>query len=181
MNKTTKGALAVGAAAVLLVGGAGTLAYWSDDATIAGGDINAGKLVLSTPDCGDGWLLDGGALYDPETTLVVPGDSISQVCDLTLTATGDHIGATLDIDDTELATGPLADELDADATFTVDTEVYAPITAAGVYNIQATITVDFPYGTLSTPDPTTGADNDSQDVATALSAIAITAIQTHSS
>ncbi len=41
MNKTTKGALAASAAAVLLLGGAGSLAYWSDAETIQGGDVTA--------------------------------------------------------------------------------------------------------------------------------------------
>ena len=36
MNKTTKGALAGGAAAVLLMGGVGTLAYWTADEDVTG-------------------------------------------------------------------------------------------------------------------------------------------------
>ena len=61
MKKSTKGAVAVAAAAVLLTGGAGTLAYWSDSVDLPGGSISSGSLSLGTPDCGSGWTLDGGA------------------------------------------------------------------------------------------------------------------------
>ena len=37
MNKTIKGVLAAGTASVLLVGGAGTLAYWNDTAPPSAG------------------------------------------------------------------------------------------------------------------------------------------------
>ena len=43
MNRTTKGAIAAGAAAVLLLGGAGSLAYWSDCQDAAGGTINSAR------------------------------------------------------------------------------------------------------------------------------------------
>ena len=62
MNKASKGALAALAAGVLLLGGAGSLAFWTDTAEVAGGAINSGELSLTdtTPGtCADAdWVLD---------------------------------------------------------------------------------------------------------------------------
>jgi len=89
MKKTTKGALAAGSAAVLLMGGAGTLAYWTDSVTAPGASISSGHLKLVDPDCGSGWVLDGGASFD--TQLLVPGDSLTQTCTYTLDVAGEHL------------------------------------------------------------------------------------------
>lgn len=99
MKKTTKGALAAGAAAVLLLGGAGSLAYWTSTGTVEGGTINAGTLSITAPSCGD-WTYDSseaaaGATFTPGTSLLVPGDVISKTCTTTLTATGEHMRGTL--------------------------------------------------------------------------------------
>ena len=56
MKKSTKGAVAAGAAAVLLLGGAGTLAFWNADGTAEGGTLTAGTLELTDLTCGN---LDG--------------------------------------------------------------------------------------------------------------------------
>ena len=46
MKKSTKGALAAAAAGSLLLGGAGSLAYWTDAETVGGGSIASGHLKL---------------------------------------------------------------------------------------------------------------------------------------
>ena len=176
MNKTTKGALAGGAAAVLLLGGMGTLAYWTAEEDVSGTDIDAGHVTLSAPDCitaagSHDWELDNGDPYVAGTTLVVPGDTVSKVCDLSLDLDGDHIGATLAIDSTNLTgDSTLNTELAATATFTVDGAAYAPITDPGTHAIRATITVTFdgPGGT-----------NDSMDDSVTLDAVSVLATQTH--
>ncbi len=170
MNRSTKGAIAAAAAAVLLLGGAGSLAYWTADGNIAGGDIDSGTLTLSAPSCG-AWELDGGDTFTPGVTQIVPGDTITRVCDSSLVAEGDHIGATLTMDSAAFtASNGLTDELTANATFTVDGAPYAPITSAGTYDVEATITVDFPYGVE---------DNGSKSLTATLDAITISAVQTH--
>lgn len=179
MNKSTKGALAAAAAAVLLLGGAGSLAYWTADESVPGGTLTAGAISLSAPDCGTGWLLEGEA-FNPATGLIVPGDSLRKVCTLTLTATGEHIAGTLTLDDTAITGEPgLVGELVASADFTVDTVAASAFDGAGTYAIEATITVDFPYGTVSTPDPVTGASNASQNDVAILDDLNIVAVQTH--
>lgn len=78
MRKSTKGALAAVAAGALLLGGAGTLAYWTDEATIAGTDITTGHLTVDATDCEAGtlvWTLEGDA-FDPTTDTLIPGDTL---------------------------------------------------------------------------------------------------------
>jgi alternate signal-mediated exported protein len=167
MKRTTKGALAGGAAAVLLLGGVGSLAYWTADEDVTGTDIDAGHVTLSAPDCttavgSHDWQLDTGDAYVGGTTLVVPGDSISKVCDMSLDLDGDHIGANLAIDATTLTgDATLSTELAATATFTVDGGAYAPITAPGTHAVRATITVTFngPGGTNGSMDDDVNLDD----------------------
>lgn len=127
MKKTTKGAFAAGAAGVLLLGGAGTLAYWSDSETIGGGEIDSGELSLSQETgqtCTD-WTLDavgGGTAYTPGTTLVVPGDVITRTCTYTVNSTGQHLAADLTMESptiTAVTGTQLDDQLDIDATYTL--------------------------------------------------------------
>lgn len=51
MKKSTKGAVAAAATAVLLLGGGTSLAYWTATGTAAGGSITAGTLTLSAATC----------------------------------------------------------------------------------------------------------------------------------
>ncbi|GEP38476.1 hypothetical protein NPS01_21390 [Nocardioides psychrotolerans] len=178
MHKTTKGALATGAAAVLLTGGAGTLAFWTDSLDVGTSNITSGTVTLTAPTCvGAGlhnWELDGAGAYTPGVTNIVPGDVITKVCSATLTLNGEHVGATLAIDTAALVADPtttLDTELAATATFLVDGAAYAPLTAPGTYAIKSTITVTF-----DGPAATNGSKLGDVD----LGAVNITATQTHS-
>jgi alternate signal-mediated exported protein len=172
MRKSTKGALATAAAAVLLLGGAGTLAYWSDSGTVPGGTIQSGRLELGTPDCGAGWTLDGGAPFT--TQLLVPGDTLTKVCTLDLVATGAHLGADLVVDTPSWAgANPLTSQLAPTATFTVNGVAKAHITSAddtGTAEVQASVAVVF-----DGPSAT----NASQGLTATLNAISVVATQTH--
>lgn len=176
MNKTTKGALAAVAAGVLLSGGAGSLAYWHAQQDVGSASIDSGHVTLSAPDCttapNHGWQLDNGDVYTPGTTVLVPGDSISKICTMTLDLVGDHIGADLSIDTAALTADgtTLAAELAPSATFTVDGGAYAPITNPGSHTIKAVVSVAF-NGPAAT--------NGSMDGAVNLDAINVTADQTH--
>ncbi|MCW2798874.1 MAG: alternate-type signal peptide protein [Aeromicrobium sp.] len=177
MNRSLKGAAAAGAAAVLLLGGAGSLAYWQATQDAGTADIKSGNITLSPPDCttavgSHGWQLDNGDAYVPGTTKIVPGDSISKVCDMTLVLTGEHIGADLTFGTAGLTpdSTTLADELAAGVVFTVDGAAYAPITDPGTHDVRATITVDF-------DGP--GATNLSENGDVHLNAINVVADQTH--
>lgn len=164
MKKSTKGAIAAGAAAVLLLGGAGSLAYWSDAESADGGTITAGSLTLSAVTCGTSWL-EGAS---PVTT-IVPGDTVTKTCTGTLTLVGDHIGATVALDPTSVAAAETAfnDEVDITAALTAPA---AAITAPGTHDVTVTITVAFD-GTAAT--------NDSQAATAPLDALELEAVQTH--
>ena len=142
MQKTTKGAIAAGAAAVLLLGGAGSLAYWSDSTPLDGGSLTAGDLALSDAECDD-W----------DTDLIVPGDVITKECTFTISATGDNLEATLTTPSTVTITpAPAAASWAATVSATYadqdDAALSATITDANDGDVvTATIVVTFPYGT----------------------------------
>ena len=101
MKKVTKGIVAAGLGAALLVGGAGTMAVWTEDETVGGGAINAGHLNLVTDGtnagCGD-WMLDTGESVPSTYTAgdpLVPGDVLTRDCAYTIEAEGNHLRATV--------------------------------------------------------------------------------------
>lgn len=174
MNRTTKGALAGGAAAVLLLGGAGTLAFWTDAENAPGTTIDSGHLKLVSPTC-TGWTLDGGAAYT--TQLLVPGDTLTQVCSYTVDADGSHLTASFDASAPTDVTGDaaLVDEISFTDTYTVnavasgDTDV--PVVDGDV--VEATLVITWPYGVE---------DNDSNallGLSAALADVTVVATQTH--
>ena len=96
MRKTTKGAIAIGAGVALLLGGAGTLAYWSDSKPLSSGTtITSGKLTVATKTAGS-WAWANGTTtpaFVPGTSKVVPGDSIRYTEVFTVTALGNRLNA----------------------------------------------------------------------------------------
>lgn len=87
MNRLTKAAIATGGAALLLLGGAQTLAYWTAEGTATGTDVTAGTLTMTDGACED-WLLDDGTAV---TEGIVPGDTLTTTCTMTVSGTGDHL------------------------------------------------------------------------------------------
>jgi alternate signal-mediated exported protein len=182
MKKSTKGALAAAAAGSLLLGGAGSLANWTGSQDVTGGTISSGKLTLSEPDCSGtngthDWQFDGGGAFTTgaDGSKVVPGDTITKVCNMTLVLEGDHVGATLALDSAAIATevaasNTLDTELMPTATFTVNGGAYTPITNPGTYTVKATVTVNLPETVTSTSG---------QNVSAALNNITLLATQTH--
>ena len=164
MKKTTKGALAAGGAAVLLLGGAGTIAFWTADDTVDGGSITSGSMTLTDVTCGADWLEGGVAV-----AVLVPGDTVTKTCTGTLTLVGDHIGATVALDDSSVAGAELAFANEIDVTAAM-TEPAATLTDPGTYDVTVEITVTFPG------DPATNA---SQGDTAALDQLQLTATQTH--
>ncbi|MCW2787226.1 MAG: alternate-type signal peptide protein [Marmoricola sp.] len=179
MNKSSKGALAAVAAGVVLLGGAGSLAYWTDSATVTGGSINSGKLTLTdstTGTCASApWKLDGaespaGATFVPGTDTVVPGDVPTKQCSCTVGAVGTHLRANLAATG-GAATGTLASALTASGTFQVNGTTVSSITSANNgQTLTATISATFQPG----------ADNTTQLKSASLSGFVVTASQIHS-
>jgi len=192
MQRITKAALATGAAAVLLLGGASTMAYWTGQATAtAPVALQSGSFTANGGACG-AWTYttaDGGAAV----TAIVPGDTVQTTCNFTLTATGDHValgGATVSNPVWTVPGDPLPTALgtasvssisvtatgSAGATATPDSSgLISPAIAVPTgATISVTITVNFPYG-----DATTTSLNNTQAVQAALGNITVQLIQGH--
>ncbi|SDD14711.1 alternate-type signal peptide domain-containing protein [Rhodococcus tukisamuensis] len=122
MNKQTKGAIAAGAAALLLAGGAGTMAAWNASTTVSGGAVNSGKLTLTTVSGSTGFKWVGGSkdgqAYNPSTDKIVPGDKVAYDAVVKVGAQGTNLAATL-VADAASITG--TNGLDAALTKTVTT------------------------------------------------------------
>ncbi|GAA4744840.1 alternate-type signal peptide domain-containing protein [Gordonia alkaliphila] len=113
MNKVTKGALAAAAGAAILVGGAGTMAAWSDSSSLGSGTVTAGTLNIDqVPDSGKWhWGTPGGTEFNPATDRLVPGDTVVYVADYNITAVGTNLVATLTPTLGNLESGELAQHL----------------------------------------------------------------------
>ena len=184
MERLTKAAVATGGAAVLLLGGAGTMAYWTATATATGSGMTSGTLTATGSTCTD-WEFaaadggDGTVDGTPAVGLIVPGDIVASSCTVTVTGTGDHLAVTAALaGDTAFAeTNPLtADMTLATGDVTVDG---APAPAEGIdlsdgaaHTIQVVVTATFPYG-----DATDISANDTQDLTATLSDVTVTVEQ----
>lgn len=174
MERLTKAAIATGGAAALLLGGAGTLAYWTAEGTATGTDVSSGSLTVTDGACGE-WAYapeDGGG---PVTEGIVPGDVVVSDCTLTVTGDGDHLG----IDDvavtapTWAAENGLTAELtlgvgEAELDGAVVPETGVAVTGTHTLTVEATATFT---GATAT--------NASQNLTAALEDVTVTVTQTH--
>ena len=151
MKKSTKGALAAGAAAVLLMGGAGTLAYWTADAGVDGIAVTAGELKIVNDSCANAsWTFDNaedvaGKTYAPGD-LIVPGDVLTKTCSFEIRATGEHLRATLDVTDPTRGGSLSGANVTIDDSFQIDGTDVADgvITEANDGDVvEASITITF--------------------------------------
>lgn len=119
MKKTTKGAIAAGAAALLLAGGAGTFAAWSDSGGDAeGATVQTGRLTVEQVAGSASWTWQtpglAGQPFDPATDTLAPGDSVRFVADYALDIEGSNLQAQL------VATSGTTGALPAGLTWTAD-------------------------------------------------------------
>lgn len=148
MKTSTKGAVAAGAAAVLLMGGAGSLAYWTASGTITGGSVTSGHLKLEADDTGT-WELNGSPVSSISTVRIVPGDELVFTGSYTIDAAGDNLQADVAVTGAT-ESGALAAYVDTDLDYTVDGNAATSITEANDGDtLEATVTVDFPFGTAA--------------------------------
>ncbi|MDO9457444.1 alternate-type signal peptide domain-containing protein [Nocardioides sp.] len=188
MKKTTKGALAASTAAVLLLGGAGSLAYWTATGTANGGAITAGKLTLSNGTCDANWVYAPGALKAGTTVaLFVPGDKVTKKCTFTIGATGDNLSATVSAPSTvaftSAPTGTSFSITNA-ATYAISGGTNPRTVAnAGVIDsrdntgvLTATFVATVPFGTDETGTPKINA-NDTQNLVATLNTLTVSLTQ----
>ncbi|MBC7630670.1 alternate-type signal peptide domain-containing protein [Aeromicrobium sp.] len=173
MKKSTKGALAAAAAGTLLLGGAGSLAFWNATATVGGTTVNSGSLTLSAGSCSQ-FVLDNGEVVAGANLIasIVPGDTITKTCTSKIGATGDHLRATLGTNATGGAGGDLTSHVTVNSSFKVAGASVTEITEGNNGDsLTATIKITFPYGT--------SVDNSSQGLSLALANYVVTATQVH--
>ncbi len=131
MNKLVKGAIATGVGVVLLMGGAGTLAYWNASANTSAATITAGN--LSATAAASGVWKSGTTTINPATFRTVPGDVLTYTQDVTLNASGDNLKFTVGLGTAALTvpTTPVAP-----ATTANSTELKNQIAASAVYSVS---------------------------------------------
>lgn len=176
MNKLIKGSIAGAAGIALLLGGAGTLAYWNDSATIASaGTVSTGSLKIASTTAGAWTGLPSGV--NIAAFKMVPGDSVGYSETFTVTAVGDNIKAELASTIPALTSGITG--INVTPTFTV-TKAGSPSTPVtpvagkynltkGTYTVVATVGVAMPFGTA--------VDNTTQTKTVDLSAATVTVVQ----
>jgi alternate signal-mediated exported protein len=193
MNKFAKGSLAAGAGLVLLLGGAGTLAYWNDSAQLTGGTISAGTLELEAAP--GTWYHEGTEIADVSTWAMVPGDELTYEVDLSLTAVGSNMAGEIALNQDFIISEAAGDQI------TVDLEVadgkslpkgVVPATAEDTLSftgqigdkttpatLPVQITVSFPFDENNVQNDSKGAVVDLQQVTfTATQTPAATAVHT---
>ena len=177
MKKNTKGAVALGAAALLLAGGAGTYAAWSDEASLGGGDVTSGHLRISETAAGAWTWADGGA-FDPENDRIVPGDTVEYTAEYELEVLGNNLVASLTSEIGEVS-GGLAEFLDVSTdspdditnitedndgdTVTVTTSITFDPDTEGQGGMDATADLSGSTITLEQTAPAGGGDNNGDD------------------
>lgn len=150
MNKLIKGSIAGAAGIALLLGGAGTLAYWNDSATLASaGTVSSGELDIASTTTGAWTGLPANTSI--ANFKMVPGDSITYTETFTVTATGDNIKAEL----TATVPGSGQAGINVVPSYTVTKNGGSTVTPVGnvynltqgVYTVIASVNVNIPFGT----------------------------------
>jgi alternate signal-mediated exported protein len=182
VKKLTKGVLAVSAGGVLILGGAGTLAAWTDSQTISGGSITSGHLRLAIDAAGgpnqgcSNWQLDNKEQAPLTYTVgepLVPGDVLTKTCAFTVQATGNHLRATVGISAVNFSgtNGDFGGMLTAAVSgVKVNGSTVTEITEAdNGKTMSASVTVTF----------NSLAGNSTRDLSTVLNDLTLTATQVH--
>lgn len=131
MNKLVKGAIATGVGVVLLMGGAGTLAYWNASANTNSATITAGNLTATA--AASGTWKSGATTINPATFRTVPGDVLTYTQDVTLNASGDNLKFTVGLGTAALS---VPATFTAPATSANSTELKNQIAASAVYSVS---------------------------------------------
>ena len=152
-RRSLKGAIALAAAGLILAGGGGTYALWSDQVTLNGGDVNAGQLKLTDTQPGAWFDLSSGtatAIPDIAAFHVVPGDVIEYRVTSTVEAQGDNLKATLAADPASVTGDPaLLADMVVTTGITVGGAAQTAITEADD-NKQVDVKVNFAFDDAST-------------------------------
>jgi alternate signal-mediated exported protein len=164
MNKLVKGSIAAAAGIALLLGGAGSLAYWSDSQAVNAGTVTSGVLDVTTGTAGS---------WSPTIAKIVPGDTVTYTEVLTLTATGDNLKAQISDNLASITNGITGSTATATYVVKQGANVLTPTSGkytlgAGAYTLTVSIVVAF---------PTTVVNQAGQNASVNLSTLAVTVTQ----
>lgn len=95
MNRIAQGVIALAAAVVLCLGGAGSMAFWQGTASTTPASFTMGGMSLAQKDAG-AWTKNGSAL--PVGYRAVPGDVLTYTQQFDLTMTGDGLIADVSVE-----------------------------------------------------------------------------------
>ena len=145
MNKLIKGSIAGAAGIALLLGGAGSFALWSDNAAVSAGSVTSGVLDVANPVAGT---------WDNSIALIVPGDTRTFSDTLELTATGDHLKATVTTNAATIVNNITGATVATTVVVKHGTAVVTPVAGvytlgAGNYTVDVSVVVSFAQGTAS--------------------------------
>jgi alternate signal-mediated exported protein len=194
MNKLTKAVVATAAGVALLMGGAGTFAYWNDSVGITGGTITAGNLTVVDATPADGvWTVSKDGTGTPVTVANIntfvasPGDKFVYTKSVKINATGNNLVATLALAPGSItaatsttANNALAAYLTKTAGITATGTGIAAIGSTGTYsvtpgaagianqNVTVTVTINFPK------DAVAGTENNTKLGSVNLSGLSVT-------
>lgn len=158
-KKVTTAAIAGGVGVALLLGGAGTLAYWTDNSATSQ-DIQSGSLALGT--ISDEWTVQNGtgaaqALTGP----IVPGDVLTTTVSVPVDVTGQNMKAKLDVTDAIVDGDAALEEALQVKVVSVNGAAGSTATITEDATVPVVISVTFPFGT-------TGQYNDAAELAEAV-------------
>jgi alternate signal-mediated exported protein len=101
MNKLVKGSIAGAAGIALLLGGLGSFALWTDSTTVTAGAVSSGELRIVKPETTGAWKFTNGPTLS-NTSVIVPGDTVTYTDTFTVKAKGDRLRAKLTVNAGEL-------------------------------------------------------------------------------
>jgi alternate signal-mediated exported protein len=148
MNRMTKGAIATGIGVALLLGGGGTLAWWSVSEKSEAGTITAGNLNLKTKVAG---LWSSNLTKTPvniETHKVIPGETLTYTKTLAASVEGTNLEAELSLVGNDSLNG-FGDTVETTTTFKKvgETSESANMVLTGPADVVAVTKFEFKSGT----------------------------------
>jgi alternate signal-mediated exported protein len=157
MKNATKAVIAGVAGLALLTGGAGSLAYWNDTKAGSSVTIQSGTLSLGTiadgswtlqqnsSDLPNGTTASGTTPYVGGTTLIVPGDTLTQTVSVPVTITGTDNKARITVSGATSGTGTALAAVLTPTISVAGGGTTALVTTSG--NVSVKVTITFPWGT----------------------------------
>jgi alternate signal-mediated exported protein len=131
MNKTVKGSLAGAAGVALLMGGFGSYALWSQDATLGSSHVQSGHLTIATT---PGSYADVNHANVPWAAgdLMVPGDQVTYTQVFAVTGTGKNLKGTIALAPSAMNPNTFSDQL------TRSVDVTSSVGDAAIHKVDAT-------------------------------------------